>query len=381
MPNRMDEVRVIAVDWSGSKKPSDQRRTIWTAEIVGGRLVSLEGGRRRDEVGNHLVAIADRSPRVIVGLDFAFSLPAWYLKQQGIASAGELWQRVAAESLTDAMRDVGLDNWMGAPDAPFWKARGCAPPPDKRFRKTELELRARGFQPKSVFQLVGVGQVGPASLRGMQTLHRLREAGFHVWPFDPPELPLVVEVYPALYRRFIHERAPSDNQHARDAAISALAMWRSLGELLALRQESTYSPEGKIWHPSAAEPAADGVVVVRRGQVSERQKIGYTVGVSAEVCGSTGLSLSYVVVPPGGVAEAHWHYGYETAIYQLSGRVETRFGTDLAESVVTEAGDFLFIPPGVPHRPRNLSGTEPAAAVVARNDARDDERVVPYETA
>ena len=125
--------------------------------------------------------------------------------------------------------------------------------------------------------------------------------------------------------------------------------------------------------------SADRVVVIRAGARTERQKIGYTVGVSAEVCGSTGLSLSYVVVPPGGVAEAHSHDGYETAIYQLSGRVETRFGPELVESVVTEAGDFLFIPPGVPHQPRNLSDTEPAAAVVARNDARDDERVVPYE--
>ena len=123
----------------------------------------------------------------------------------------------------------------------------------------------------------------------------------------------------------------------------------------------------------------ESVVVIRAGAATERQKIGYRVGVSAEVCGSTGLSLSYVVVPPGGIAEAHFHDGYETAVYQLSGRVETRFGPGLAESVVTEAGDFLFIPPGVPHQPRNLSDTEPAAAVVARNDARDDERVVPYE--
>jgi uncharacterized RmlC-like cupin family protein len=58
--------------------------------------------------------------------------------------------------------------------------------------------------------------------------------------------------------------------------------------------------------------------------------------------------------------------------------VETRYGDGLAESVVTEAGDFLFIPPGVPHQPRNLSDTEAATAVVARNDPRDEERVVPY---
>ena len=121
------------------------------------------------------------------------------------------------------------------------------------------------------------------------------------------------------------------------------------------------------------------VVVVRAGEQDDRQGIGYTVGVSASVCGATGLSLSRIVVPPGGVADAHWHDGYETAIYQLSGRVETRYGAGLAESVVTEAGDFLFIPPGVPHQPRNLSETEPATAIVARNDPRDGERVVPYE--
>ncbi len=121
-----------------------------------------------------------------------------------------------------------------------------------------------------------------------------------------------------------------------------------------------------------------GIVVVRRGEETERRQIGYTVGVSAAVCGSTGLSLSYVVVPPGAVADAHSHEGFETAIYQLSGRVETRYGPDLAESVVTEAGDFLFVPPGVPHQPRNLSDTEPATAIVARNDPRDEEQTVPY---
>jgi len=122
----------------------------------------------------------------------------------------------------------------------------------------------------------------------------------------------------------------------------------------------------------------DRVRVIRGGKACERQQLGYTVGVSAEACGSTGLSMSHVVIAPGAVADAHSHDGYETAIYQLSGRVETRYGPDLADSVVTEAGDFLFVPPGVPHQPRNVSDTEPATAIVARNDPRDEERVVPY---
>jgi uncharacterized RmlC-like cupin family protein len=89
--------------------------------------------------------------------------------------------------------------------------------------------------------------------------------------------------------------------------------------------------------------------------------------------------MHLVVVPPGAAADPHWHDGYETAIYQTSGRVETRWGEGLAESVVTEAGDFLFVPPGVPHQAVNLSDTEPAVAIIARNDASEQERVVPYK--
>jgi uncharacterized RmlC-like cupin family protein len=120
-----------------------------------------------------------------------------------------------------------------------------------------------------------------------------------------------------------------------------------------------------------------GIVVVR-GSATQRQGLEYFVGVSARSCGARGLSMSLVVVPPGAAAEPHSHEGYETAIYQLEGRVETRYGVGLSESVVTEPGDFLFVPAGVPHQPVNLSATEPAKAIVARNDANEAERVVPY---
>jgi uncharacterized RmlC-like cupin family protein len=109
-----------------------------------------------------------------------------------------------------------------------------------------------------------------------------------------------------------------------------------------------------------------------------RQRLDYFLGVSGETCGATGLAMHLVVVPPGASAEPHYHDGYETAIYQLEGRVETRYGEGLAESVVTVAGDFLFVPPGVPHQAVNLSDSEPAVALIARNDANEQERVVPY---
>jgi uncharacterized RmlC-like cupin family protein len=83
-----------------------------------------------------------------------------------------------------------------------------------------------------------------------------------------------------------------------------------------------------------------------------------------------------LVIPPGGAAEPHIHKGFESAIYLLQGRVETRYGEGLNKSVVNEAGDFIFIPPDVPHQPVNLSNTEPAIAIVARNDPDEQEHVI-----
>jgi uncharacterized RmlC-like cupin family protein len=122
------------------------------------------------------------------------------------------------------------------------------------------------------------------------------------------------------------------------------------------------------------------LVVVRPDrEIATTQKLPYFVGISATTAGAKVLSMHLVVVPPGGHAEPHSHCGYETGIYVLEGRVETRYGPGLRQSVVTEAGDFLFIPPGMPHQPFNLSATEPARAIVARNLPGEQEQVVPYD--
>ena len=116
-------------------------------------------------------------------------------------------------------------------------------------------------------------------------------------------------------------------------------------------------------------------------EILTRQRLPYFVGISGETAGSRGLSMHLVVIPPGGVAAPHRHRGYETAIYVLEGRVETRFGPGLCERVVSSAGEFLFIPPDVPHQAFNLSDTDPARAIVARNDPAEQENVMPYDPA
>jgi uncharacterized RmlC-like cupin family protein len=127
-------------------------------------------------------------------------------------------------------------------------------------------------------------------------------------------------------------------------------------------------------------PSMEKVVTVRPpAEVLKRQGLRQFVGISQATAGAKGLSMNLQVIPPGGAAKPHTHCGFETAIYVLKGRVEFRYGEGLRQSVINEPGDFVFLPPDVPHQPRNLSSTEPAVAIVARNDAKEQESVVDYD--
>ncbi len=122
------------------------------------------------------------------------------------------------------------------------------------------------------------------------------------------------------------------------------------------------------------------VVLVRpEAETMSKHRLPYFVGTSAVSAGATKLSMNMVVIPPGGAAEPHIHQGYETAIYIVQGRIDTRYGDRLRESLNCEAGDFLFlfIAPDVPHQPVNLSQTDAAIAIVARNDPNEQESVMP----
>ena len=122
------------------------------------------------------------------------------------------------------------------------------------------------------------------------------------------------------------------------------------------------------------------VVPVRPEEsIATKQNLPYFVGISQETVGAKGLSMNMVVIPPGGSPKAHYHKDFETAIYLLKGRVETWFGKNLKESMINEEGDFVYIPPGVPHKPINLSETETALAIVSRNDPNEHENVIAYE--
>ena len=62
-------------------------------------------------------------------------------------------------------------------------------------------------------------------------------------------------------------------------------------------------------------------------------------------------------------------------MYVISGKSGMWYGDNLEEHVCANGGDFVYIPPGVPHLPYNASETEPCIAVIARTDPNEQESV------
>src|SRR5437899_2641593 len=107
--------------------------------------------------------------------------------------------------------------------------------------------------------------------------------------------------------------------------------------------------------------------------------IRYKPGLSAKNVGSRKLSMNVATIPPGGVAYAHIHVDFEVMLYILQGRVRHEYGPGLKKIVENQAGDFIYIEPGVPHEVFNMSDSEPVVAVVARSDADEWQNIVPYD--
>ena len=104
----VEEPDVLAIDWSGAA--TGAARTIWLAETGAGALARLERGRDRRAIVDHVVETARRRSSLVVGLDFAFSFPAWFLRERGIERVEDAWSLA---------RDEG-ERWLAACPEPFW---------------------------------------------------------------------------------------------------------------------------------------------------------------------------------------------------------------------------------------------------------------------
>ena len=297
--------RIVAIDWSGDASAAGQRRKIWAGiwtagggEVFGGS-VALEGGRTRAELVDALIAMARETPRMVVGVDFCFSYPAWFVREHGAGSAMEFWEIVAAHG----------ERWLAreCDEARFWGRVGplrtgkkprefCGDAGALRMLRradeackvraaildARLAARVKGIAPKSPFQIGGAGAVGTGTLRGIPQLQRLHAAGFLVWPFEQPALrrrdarPLMVEIYPRLLTGEVHKASAKAraawlaerrgdagyralgrsvvakaraSEDAFDALVSVMAMAEQRASFLGLRKatDAVTLMEGAVW--------------------------------------------------------------------------------------------------------------------------------------
>ena len=116
-------------------------------------------------------------------------------------------------------------------------------------------------------------------------------------------------------------------------------------------------------------------VISSGGMYEGKQAFTYFSGITAENTGSTGICMHLLTIPPGQKAKAHLHEYHETAIYVIQGRAAMWYGDNLQEHLEVKAGEFLYIPAGMPHLPYNPH-EEPVTAVIARTDPNEQESVV-----
>ena len=257
--------RFVAVDWSGSARPEGQRKHIWTS-VAGEQSFN---GLTRVELASWLIKNFASGPAVI-GLDFAFSFPIAFFRQRGLSDVRDLWRQA----------ELHGEKWLHGCEAPFWGRPGkkcLARHASEGLRRTDRAIRVGGISPKSPLQIGGAGAVGTGSIRGMPFLRKLQLAGFSIWPFDPPRLPMVVEMYPRLLTGPVNKRqasartaylmssefdglssaersAAEGSEDAFDAVVSAIRMRGCAAQFAELRQpeDPVELLEGRIWAPRQA---------------------------------------------------------------------------------------------------------------------------------
>jgi uncharacterized RmlC-like cupin family protein len=90
--------------------------------------------------------------------------------------------------------------------------------------------------------------------------------------------------------------------------------------------------------------------------------------ISGPTVGSNAIWMGETIVPPSTGSGNHHHGESETAIYVVAGHPEFVFLDGQQETrLVTSPGDYVYVPPWVPHREENPDPDHPAVVVIARS--------------
>ncbi len=100
--------------------------------------------------------------------------------------------------------------------------------------------------------------------------------------------------------------------------------------------------------------------------------------ISQATAGAHRIYMGRFRVPAGARSMPHYHEGCESAVYMLSGGLIVKWGDRLEQELRLEPGDMVYVPPRETHVLENVSDTEGAEYVVARDSPTEDAVVVPW---
>ena len=116
----------------------------------------------------------------------------------------------------------------------------------------------------------------------------------------------------------------------------------------------------------------EGIRIVRHDQLDPNtpQTLGMqrAAAITRASAGANKIWAGTVTIEARAATGAHHHGELESIIYVLSGRARMRWGEQLEYAAEAGPGDFIYVPPYVPHQEINPSATEPLFCVVVRND-------------
>jgi uncharacterized RmlC-like cupin family protein len=139
------------------------------------------------------------------------------------------------------------------------------------------------------------------------------------------------------------ETPMADHDHPSDASDKAADPWRTGGVCVI--------PADSLDANTAQTPGMNRAAAINFARVGAQRIWAGTVRIDANA--KTG---------------AHHHGPLESVIYVLKGRARMRWGERLEYVAEAGPGDFIYVPPFVPHQEINASTDEPLECVLVRSD-------------
>src|SRR5690606_35652314 len=129
---------------------------------------------------------------------------------------------------------------------------------------------------------------------------------------------------------------------------------------------------------SSSEPSPDwrdrGVRIVRGSDLDpntpQTPGMSRAAAINFARAGAQKLWAGTVTIHPDAKTGAHHHGPLESVIYVVKGRARMRWGEKLEFTAEAGPGDFIYVPPYVPHQEINASATEVLECVLCRSDGQ-----------